>query len=88
MIRPLNKMPYAQASVIIYDNGDRKLRSYYTDVIYIEDGWLEVTGLYSATTRRHISAFMDELGLTYQQAKACYEGRYRMNIHTGEILPC
>lgn len=85
MTRTLKKMPYAQAKVI--ENGrEAMLISYTTVVIYInEEGWLTVTGLYSATTRKHIGAFMQEIGLDYQLAKQLYTDGYRPNIWTGEL---
>ena len=46
MEKKLAKMPYAQAKVIIMDNGAIVLRSYYTDVALIQsDGWLSINGL-------------------------------------------
>ena len=62
-----------------------------TDVIYIIDDWMTVTGIYSRTTMRHISAFMKEMSakygvnLTYQMAKLCWRDNYRMNLTTGEV---
>ena len=83
----LKSMPYAQATVIITD--EIVLRSYQTDVIIVSaDGWLVCTGTYSATTRRHIGAFMREYGYgDYQLAKMLYKDGMKMNIHTGEIVP-
>ena len=83
----LKSMPYAQATVIITD--EIVLRSYQTDVIIVTaDGWLICTGTYSATTRRHIGAFMREYGYgDYQLAKKLYKDGMKMNIHTGEIVP-
>ena len=83
----LKSMPYAQATVIITD--EIVLRSYQTDVIIVTaDGWLVCTGTYSATTRRHIGAFMREYGYgDYQLAKKLYKDGMKMNIHTGEIVP-
>ena len=91
MIRPLKEMPYAQACVRTYDNGIVVLQSYKTDVIYIIDDWMTVTGIYSRTTIRHISAFMKEVSakygvnLNYHTAKACWRDNYRMNLTTGEV---
>lgn len=86
MTRKLKAMPYAQAWVGEGDNGMKVLRSYETIVAVVNpEGWLEIFGLYSATTRKHISAFMRELGLTYQMAKAIYENKEEMNIYTGEV---
>lgn len=82
----LSKMPYANAHVY-KDGNDVKLVSYITDVATIIDGWLEIYGLYSMTTRRHISAFVEEYaGCTYQTAKWLYENKMKMNIHTGEVV--
>ena len=83
----LKSMPYAQATVIITD--EIVLRSYQTDVIIVSaDGWLVCTGTYSATTRRHIGAFMREYGYgDYQLAKMLYKDGMKMNVHTGEIVP-
>lgn len=87
-IKKLTAMPYAQAHIEIDDNGNIALFSYTTRVATLtDDGWLKVYGLYSATTRKHISAFCREYCgvITYQDAKAAYEGGYRINIYTGEI---
>ena len=84
----LKSMPYAQAKVII-ENNEIVLRSYQTDVIIVTaDGWLVCTGTYSATTRRHIGAFMREYGYgDYYLAKMLYKDGLKMNIHTGEVVP-
>ena len=93
MVKRLRSMPYAQA--VVRDCGDIDkdlivLQSYSTDVIIIRDGWLHCTGLYSMTTRKHISAFMGEYGkgFTFHDAKRCYEGNRELNITTGEIRDC
>ena len=88
-IRKLIAMPYAQAHVEIDNDRNTHLFSYVTLVATItHDGWLTVYGLHSMTTRKHISAFIKEYGggvLKYDDAKAAYEGNYRINIYTGEI---
>ena len=61
------------------------LYSYTTRVAEVQDGWLCIKGLYSMTTRKHISWFMRELGLDYQTAKRLYEDDKEMNIYTGEV---
>ena len=88
MEKKLNARPYAQAKVIIMDNGNIILRSYYTDVAMIRsDGWLIVHGLYSATTRKHIGAFVKEYAnITYQLAKDLYLEKMAYNIYTGEVI--
>lgn len=79
--RKLENMPYAQAIVREYADGD-VLQSYSTDVIihkcYVNADFTvsdtyEITGLYSMTTRRHISAYALEHGLTYKDFKYAYE---------------
>ena len=93
MVKRLREMPYAQAVVRNYGDIDKDLivlQSYETDVIIIHDGWLHCTGLYSMTTRKHISAFMREYGngFTFQDVKRCYEDNKELNITTGEIREC
>ena len=90
MEKVLREMPYAQAKVRNYCDIGKDLivlQSYSTDVIYIDHDWLECTGLYSMTTRKHISAFMREYGngFTFKDVKKAYEGGYKLNIATGEI---
>lgn len=86
-IRPLAAMPYAQARIKKNVFGGYYLVSYETTVLHLShNGWLHVFGLYSATTRRHISAFMKEMtSLDYQTAKRCYENGWDINVNTGEI---
>ena len=93
MVKRLRSMPYAQAVVRDYGDIDKDLivlQSYATDVIIIRDGWLHCTGLYSMTTRKHISAFVREYGngFTFHDVKRCYEGNKELNITTGEIRDC
>lgn len=85
----LQAMPTAQAKIYHYDNGDIVLCSYSTLVCMIDsDGWLSCNGLYSMTTRKHISAFMKEYAapLDYYTAKRMYETDCQINIHTGEVV--
>ena len=88
MEKKLSKMPHAQAKVLIMDNGNIILRSYYTDVAMIRsDGWLTINGLYSATTRRHIGAFVKEYAnISYQLAKDLCIKKMAYNIYTGEVV--
>jgi hypothetical protein len=91
----LPSMPYASAHVNYNNDGSIDLISYVTRVITVTaDGWMDCTGTYSATTRKHISAFMRDIvaplsghPLTYYTAKECYEKGLCMNIHTGEVVP-
>lgn len=80
-------MPYAQAHVRVYDDGTIQLISYTTVVVTVNSqGWLSCHGLYSQTTRRHISVFMAEYThADYYTAKMCYEKSVEYNIYTGEI---
>lgn len=87
MIRKLTNMPYAQAQVITDEQGTR-LVSYTTTVVTIDDeGWLTVYGLYSATTRKHISAFMVEYTrFDYKHARYLYDNKLKQNVITGEVV--
>ena len=67
------------------------LISYTTMVCHIDtNGFLSCTGTYSATTRKHISAFLKEYApmLTYHMVKQAYENGYAIHIETGEIEFC
>ena len=80
-------MPYAQATVI-HNSWGITLRSYKTDVAHIDnEGWLHITGLYSMTTRRHITAFLKEYtDFGFSTAKFLVEKKMKINIHTGEVV--
>lgn len=82
---PLQSMPYAQAKVKRLPNRVA-LISYTTTVCEIIGGVLIVYGLYSMTTRKHISAFMREFGLDYSIAKTCYERGLGFDIVTREFV--
>jgi len=90
MVKTLRKMPYAQAKVRDYaDIGrdTRVLQSYATDVIIVEDGWMECTGLYSMTTRKHISAFLWEYypHISFNMVKAIAGTGDKLDVLTGEV---
>lgn len=93
MIRKLHNMPYAQAQVREYRKSEGLsknydiLQSYQTDVLMIDYDNHTVTcyGLYSATTRKHISSFMREKGLQYSIAKSCALDMKMYNFVTGEF---
>lgn len=85
--RKLEKMPYAQAYVVIENGQNFTLISYRTRVCIVKNNVLTVTGLYSQTTRKHIGAFMKEyIWSNYQLAKKLYEDKKAMDIVTGEIF--
>lgn len=87
-IKKLTKMPYANAHIEIDENGNVYLYSYVTLVAELaNDGWLTIFGLYSMTTRKHISAFCKEYcgAVNYQYAKKAYEAGCSVNVETGEI---
>ena len=88
MENKLNRMPNAQAKVVVMPNGLIILRSYETNVAYLRpDGWLTISGLYSTTTRKHIGAFVKEYAnITYQLAKELYIKKMAYNIYTGEVI--
>lgn len=88
VVKKLSGHNSAQAQVRIMDNDDMILVSYSTPVIIIRDGWMEVTGLYSRTTIKHIGWFMREyLNGSYYMAKGLYMDGCKLNIRTGEVLP-
>ena len=88
----LTSMPYAQAAVQIHNSSREHFRctliSYTTAVAHIiEGGWVIVNGLYSATTRKHLSAFAREYCKTdYYTLKKCYEKNLAYNIYTKEFF--
>ena len=86
MLKKLKYMPYAQAKVY-QDNTMTALISYQTDVLYITDHWLRCTGLYSMTTRRHISAFLKEYlpNVSFQTIKTLASTGFQLNLLTGEV---
>lgn len=80
---------HANARMFYYTDGSISLISYREQVATIsKDGWLQILGLFSMTTRKHIGWFMREYGATYQLAKTLYNNKLKMNIYTGEVLPC
>ena len=85
-IRKLNSLPYGNCYVKDYGNVI-VLVSYSTPVIIVEDSWLHINGLYSATTRKHIGKFMREMGYgDYQLAKKLFTMKVDYNVETGEIV--
>lgn len=87
-VKKLNAMPYAQAHVTVFDSGRVVLTSYSTDVAEISaDGWLTIHGLYSMTTRKHISAFAREYANIhdFQTVKVLVNNHLMMDINTGEV---
>lgn len=70
-MKKLQTMPYAQAATYTTQDGTKVLVSYKTRVACITpDGKPHCSMLYSATTRRHISAFAKENGLSFYDFKA------------------
>lgn len=91
MVKALRKMPYAQAKTRDYsDIGKdmRVLQSYATDVIIVNNGFLECTGLYSMTTRKHISAFLWEYypQVSFNTVKAIAGTGKKIDLLTGEVI--
>ena len=83
-------MPYAQAKVRDYvDIGmdTRILQSYATDVIIVKNGCMECTGLYSMTTRKHISAFLYEYypHISFNMVKSIAGTGDKLDVLTGEV---
>ena len=88
-IKKLNAMPYAQAHIEIIDD-TAYLFSYTTLVASVrvdnEGKWIRCYGLYSMTTRKHISAFAKEYGLTFHDFKAYAGAEFDFNTDTGEVV--
>lgn len=63
---------YGKANIIEND-GKRTLRSYSTDVAYIENGVAVVNGTYSQTTLRHIKEFLKQNGFRAETSKQILE---------------
>lgn len=80
----LKAMPYAQAHIVRRTNAI-VLVSYKTEVAAIVGGQLVVNGLYSATTRKHISAFCRQFGTDYATAKECYLRGMQYDIVTRQF---
>lgn len=89
VIQKLKTMPYAQAHIEIIDD-TQYLFSYRTLVATYrkdDDGtWIRCYGLYSASTRKHISAFARQNGLTFKDFKDIANEDYELNVNTGEII--
>lgn len=87
--KKLNSMPYANAKVVINSDNSIELISYTTLVCAISpQGFVKCFGLFSQTTRKHISAFAKEYcsPLNYYDIKRAYEENYAINYETGEIM--
>ena len=88
-IKKLSTMPYAQAHIEVMSDGSKQLFSYLTRVLEVDsEGFVTVYGLYSATTRKHISAFAKEYlaPLDFYSLKDAYKGNYKINYLTGEVI--
>ena len=87
----LHGIPTGQCGVVKANNGMRVLISYTTPCAVVTgvdlhgNMWLAVRGLYSATTRRHLSSFAREFGVPYSVVKAIAATDYIYNIATGEL---
>ena len=91
MVKTLRKMPYAQAKTRDYSDIGRDmkvLQSYATDVIIVKNGIMECTGLYSMTTRKHISAFLSEYypSISFNMVKAIAGTEKKLNVETGKVI--
>ena len=87
MMKVLKSMPYAQAKVDV-TNGEVTLISYETYVATIDKNHvLWISGLYSATTRKHIKAFIAEyvpFPIGYKDIKWLATNPYGLDLDTGE----
>lgn len=89
MIKKLKEHKSAQCHVAQYNNKEY-LVSYTTDVLITNynTNIMEVTGLYSMTTRRHISWYLMERfpHIDYYTVKKAYQENKYVNIITGELV--
>lgn len=89
IIKKLKNHKSAQAHVMEHEE-KLYLISYTTAVLIIDHATnvMEVTGLYSATTRRHISWFLDEYFyyIDYDMVKNAYEQGKKINVITGDLV--
>ena len=86
----LKYCPHGSCGVVISQDGSVHLISYETRVNSIDaSGKLDCSGTYSATTRKHLGAFLKEYApnLNYYSAKSIAGKPVTMDIHTGEIEP-
>ena len=98
--RRLAAMPTAQAGILDHvdainargryeKRAGMTLMSYATPAATLTaDGILTVSCLCSASTRRHVSAFLREFApaISYQDAKAAYNGGYSIDIENGDHI--
>lgn len=89
MIKKLKNHKSAQAHILEH-NEKEYLISYTTDVLIVNYNTdiMEVTGLYSSTTRRHISWYLAERfpHISYYTVKKAYDNKKNINIVTGELV--
>lgn len=88
-IRKLHGHESAKAQVIYENARNMKLISYSTVVLNMVHGKLFITGLYSATTRRHISWFMREYTCySYYAIKECLDlgTKVALDLVTGDYI--
>ena len=87
--RPLAYCPHGSCGVIETENA-LYLKSYTTFVIKYDKkrNTLQCSGTYSATTRKHIGAFLKEYfpTVSYYTMKQCYLDNKAYHPTTGEIL--
>lgn len=88
MCKPLDYMPNATARIFISASGILTLMSYRSQVCYFDvtGGRILCTDLRTQTTRRHVSAFMREIGGNYDLAKKSFVSGCAVDINTGEIV--
>ena len=80
--------PNGQCGVRFDEHGAMHLVSYNTTVITVDpEGWLTCSGTYSATSRKHIGAYLKEYFpyISYHVVKRCYEDNKTLNVHTMEV---
>ena len=91
----LDRMPYAQAGTR-FENGEVRLISYDTLVCWSDHGFIGCNGTFSATTRKHIQAWLREFYpvLSYYDMKYCdlynccikFDGKEITSNETAEVF--
>lgn len=89
MITKLKNHKYSQCFIRTYNNIE-EFWSYKTMVLQtnIDTNIMIVTGLYSNTTRKHISWYLAErfLHISYDTIKKAYDEKKNINIITTELV--
>ena len=81
--KPLKKHRFCQCGVVHSGVDDYSLISYDSVVIEVHNGIMHINGLYTQTTKKHISYFLEEYypNVKFKYVKYAYE--HQLNIAAG-----